>query len=105
LWCPGIVGLAEPEALTMAEFLLSPPAQVVIWTAVLVAMIVVAIFFVQGCRRWQQDDRTSANELLTEFRNLRDSGNVSQAEFKNIRSVLGEKLQDELGSDKSDNSG
>lgn len=89
----------------MAEFLMSPAAQAVIWTAVLVALIVVGIYFVLGFRRWQQDDRTSANELLTEFRNLRDSGTVSQAEFQNIKSVLGEKLQDELGSDKMNNSG
>lgn len=84
---------------------MSPAAQAVIWTAVLVALIVVGIYFVLGFRRWQQDDRTSANELLTEFRNLRDSGTVSQAEFQNIKSVLGEKLQDELGSDKMNNSG
>ncbi len=89
----------------MAEFLFSPAAQAVIWTAVLVVLIVVGIYFVLGFRRWQQDDRVSANELLTEFRNLRDSGRVSQAEFKNIKSVLGAKLQDELGSDEMDNSG
>lgn len=109
-YCTGIVvpgnrRTSGARSVDMAEFLLSPPAQAVIWTAVLVAMIVVAVFFVHGCRRWQRDDRTSANELLTEFRNLRDSGSVSQAEFKNIKSVLGEKLQDELGSNKSDNSG
>lgn len=89
----------------MAEFLFSPAAQAVIWTSVLVALIIVGIYFVLGFRRWQHDDRVSANRLLTEFRNLRDSGSVSPSEFKNIKSVLGAKLQDELGSDETDNSG
>jgi hypothetical protein len=34
--------------------------------------------------------------LLTEFRDLHESGQLSQAEFKNIKSVLGTRVQDEL---------
>jgi hypothetical protein len=86
----------------MAEFLRSTPAQVVIWMAVLTAISVVAVYFVLGVRGWRQDDNKSASDLLTEFRDLRDSGGLSQAEYKKIKSVLGEKLQDQLGSGGSD---
>jgi hypothetical protein len=89
----------------MAEFLRSTPAQAIIWMAVLAAISVVAIYFVLGFRGWQRDDTKSASDLLTEFRDLHDSGGLSQAEFKKIKSVLGEKLQDELGSGNSDDSG
>ncbi|MCU0736104.1 MAG: hypothetical protein MUF20_11390 [Methylotetracoccus sp.] len=89
----------------MAEFLRSTPAQVVIWTAVLAAISVVAVYLVLAFRGLQRDDGKSASDLLTEFRDLHDSGGLSQAEFKKIKSVLGEKLQDELGSGSSDDSG
>jgi hypothetical protein len=37
--------------------------------------------------------------LLTGFRDLHDQGRLSPAEFRRIKSVLGEKLQDELSSE------
>jgi hypothetical protein len=89
----------------MAEFLRSTAVQAVIWTAVLAAISVVAVYFVLAFRGWGRDDGKSASDLLTEFRDLHDSGGLSQAEFKKIKSVLGEKLQDELGSGSSDDSG
>jgi uncharacterized membrane protein len=99
------IGRTKREAKTMAEFLRSTPAQAIIWTAVLVAISVVAIYFALGFRGAQQDDRTSASDLLSEFRDLHDSGGLSQAEFKKIKSVLGEKLQEEAGSKNADQTG
>jgi hypothetical protein len=89
----------------MAEFLRSTPAQAVVWTAVLVAISAVAIYFALVFRGSQQDDSTSASDLLSEFRDLHDSGGLSQAEFQKIKSVLGEKLHDEAGSNNADQTG
>jgi hypothetical protein len=89
----------------MAEFLRSTQAQAVIWTAVLVAISAVAIYFALHLRDSWREDRSSASDLLTGFRDLRDSGGLSQAEFKKIKSVLGEKLQDDLDSKNTDDKG
>ena len=61
-----------------------------------------------GLNRWQIDsakddtknendkDQLDANQLLTNFRDLHDEGDISEGEFRNIRTVLGDKLSREL---------
>jgi hypothetical protein len=43
--------------------------------------------------------------LLSDFRHLHDQGDLSQAEFQRIKSLLGEKLQNDLESKDAENTG
>ena len=89
----------------MAEFLRSTPAQAVIWVTALAAISVVGVYLVLWFRDRGRQDKSSSSDLLTDFRELHDRGGLSPAEFKKIKSVLGEKLQDELGSKDAENAG
>ena len=80
----------------MKAFLLSTPAQVVIWTAALLILMVVGWYIVGRFRDRISDDQLTANQLLTNFRELHRQGDISDAEFRTIKTVLGEKLQEEL---------
>jgi len=80
----------------MREFLLTTHAQAVIWSAVLLIAIVIAVFVVGRLRDRMDDDRLEANDLLTNFRELHLQGDIEDAEFRDIKSVLGTKLKREL---------
>ena len=80
----------------MWEFLRSTQAQAILWLAVLLILTVVGIYAMKFFRDRGGFARPSASDLLTEFRDLHESGQLNQAEFKNIKSVLGTRVQDEL---------
>ena len=80
----------------MKQFLLSTPAQLVIWLAALAILVAIGGFVVGRLRGRADDERQTANDLLTNFRELHDQGDIDAAEFRNIKTVLGVKLQQEL---------
>jgi hypothetical protein len=80
----------------MKEFLLTTPAQAVIWTTVLLLLVAVGGYVVGSFRGRDDQDHPSANELLTKFRDLHHQGDIDDSEFRTIKTVLGAKLQQEL---------
>ncbi len=80
----------------MKQFLHSTPAQLVLWLAVLAALVAIGGFVVGRLRGRSDDERLTANDLLSNFRDLHDQGDIDAAEFRNIKTVLGVKLQREL---------
>ena len=81
---------------SMKEFLTTPLAQVVIWTTVLVMVMAVGWYIVGRFRESSDDDHLTANELLTNFKELHHQGDIDDVEYRTIKTVLGAKLQDEL---------
>jgi hypothetical protein len=81
---------------TVKDFLLEPPAQIVIWTTVLVVLMTVGWYLVGRFRDNADDDRLTANELLTNFQDLHHRGDIDDAEYRTIKTVLGTKLRKEL---------
>ena len=80
----------------MKQFLLSTPAQLVIWLSVLAVLVAIGGFIVGRLRGRADDERQTANEMLSNFREMHEQGGIDQAEFRNIKTVLGVKLQQEL---------
>ena len=80
----------------MKDFLLTTPAQLVIWTTVLLVLVAVAWYVVGRFRDNADDDWLTANELLTNFQDLHHRGDIDDAEYRTIKTVLGTKLQEEL---------
>ena len=83
----------------MQEFLQSAPAQAVIWIATLIALCSVGVYLIKVVReRSDSGGQLSASDMLTGFREMHNEGDISQTEFKRIKSVLGGRLHDEVES-------
>ncbi len=80
----------------MKQFLLTTPAQIVIWLSVLAILVAIGGFIVGRFRGRSDDERLSTNELLTNFREMHHRGDIADKEFRNIKTVLGTKLHQEL---------
>lgn len=80
----------------MKEFLLTSPAQAVIWGSALLVLTAVGIYVAGRFRGRNDEGHATANELLTNFRELHHQGDINDAEFRTIKNVLGVKLQREL---------
>jgi uncharacterized membrane protein len=80
----------------MKDFLLTTPAQLVIWTTVLMVLMAVGWHVVGRFRDNADDDRLTANELLTNFKELHHQGDINDAEYRTIKTALGAKLREEL---------
>jgi hypothetical protein len=77
----------------MAEFLKTSTAQAVIWTAVLVFFIALACFVVLKFRDRAFNDQGAATDLLSNFQEMEQQGDISDAEFRTIKTMLGTKFQ------------
>jgi hypothetical protein len=80
----------------MQQFLLSTPAQTVIWLSVLAILVAIGGFIVGRFRGRSDEERLTANDLLTNFREMHHRGDIADKEFRNIKTVLGSRLQKEL---------
>lgn len=80
----------------MWEFLQSTPALLVINLTGLVVLAVFAFYLVQKFRGGIGEDQPNAHQLLSNFRELHHEGDIGEREYRKIKTVLGEKIQDEL---------
>ena len=82
--------------MTLWEFLQTPLARLVLAGTVLAILALIAWWFIKGMREEIQDEGPSAGDLLDQFRDLRDQGELSPEEFKKIKSRLGGQLREEV---------
>jgi uncharacterized membrane protein len=74
--------------------------QVMLWMTVLVGLVIIGGLVVQRFRGGAADKGATANELLTNFQEMRSRGDISDADYRKIKSVLGAELHSELKDDK-----
>lgn len=82
----------------MREFLSTTTAQAVIWGSVLLILLIVGAYIAKFFRDRGAKSQVSASELLSRFRELQEQGDLSQTEFRHIKSVLRPRLQAETRS-------
>jgi hypothetical protein len=63
------------------------------WLGVLTLVIAVAVIALRRLRERIGDDRAPPGEMLSNFREMHQQGDLSDAEFRTIKTVLGAKLQ------------
>ena len=80
----------------MKDFLLTTPAQLVIWATVLLVLGAIGAYVVGRFRDNDGDDSLTANELLTNFQELHHQGDIDATEYRTIKTALGVKLREEL---------
>jgi uncharacterized membrane protein len=89
----------------MLEFLRSTTAQAVIWVTVLIVLCMVAVYVVKWFRNRHDSGQPRPSEWLTGFREMSEQGGLTPEEFRQIKSVLGTKLQHDLDSKDTEGDG
>ena len=80
----------------MSEFLHTPTAQVILSLAVLAVFVVIGVYVVLRFRGFSDEDEQSANQTYTNFREMYEQGDISDAEFRKLKTVLGRQIEEEL---------
>jgi hypothetical protein len=81
----------------LIEFLQQPLAQFIIWTTIGLMVTMIGYFIVQKFRDQSGNDQLTPNELLTNFREMNMEGDIDDAEFRTIRTVLAPQLSEFIG--------
>ena len=74
----------------------APVEQAVLWLAVLASLIAVVVCVIGKLRAEAAQQEPTASELISKFRELHSKGELSDAEFRTIKTTLAEQLQEEL---------
>jgi hypothetical protein len=80
----------------MSEFLASPVAAVVLLVALTGVLAAVGVYVIGKVRADVKAPEASASQLLTNFQELHERGELSDEEFRTIKAMLAERLQHEL---------
>jgi uncharacterized membrane protein len=80
----------------MSPFVDELAREMVFWAAVLAAVAAVAIYVIGRVRRGPAQQERAANDLLSKFRDLHARGELSDAEFRTIKTTLAVRLDNEL---------
>lgn len=83
----------------MADFWGGHTAQLIIGLAITAVLIAVGIYVILKVRDGEVVEAPTASSLLTNFRELHAEGDLSDEEYRTIKAVLSEQLQDELKTD------
>lgn len=81
----------------MQELVNGAVGQTVIWTAVLVILIVIGRFIVLRFRDRAVSADQVPSDLLSNFREMAQQGDIDEAEYRTIKTMLGGRLQTESG--------
>ena len=77
----------------MGQLSLDTWIQLCVWGAVLLGLVIVAALVVQRFRGSAAGKGATPGELLTNFQEMRERGDISDADYRRIKSVLGDKIQ------------
>ncbi len=80
----------------MSEFFQDSVVQLILWASVISVMVVVAVYVSLRIRAEPVQQEPVASEMLSKFRELRGQGDLSEEEFRTIKTTLAEQLQEEL---------
>ena len=80
----------------MSEILQRPEARLVILAALVAVVVAVGIYVVAKVRRTFVESGPSANDLITNFRELHSQGELSDEEYRTIKAMLAARLQQQL---------
>ena len=80
----------------MGDFFEGWAATFVIWIAICAALTVVAIYVIGRIRGVPAQQEPSTHEMIAKLRDLHSQGELSDAEFREIKTKLAVRLQNEL---------
>lgn len=70
--------------------------QTLLWGAALAALLAVGFFILRKTRPGPEKKELTTSQMLSNFRELHTAGQLSDAEYRTIKTALSAKLNDEL---------
>ncbi len=70
--------------------------QLVIWLAILAALVAVAFYVIDKVRSAPAQSEPLTHEMMAKFREMHSRGELSDEEFRTIKTTLAVELQEEL---------
>jgi uncharacterized membrane protein len=70
--------------------------QTLLWGAALAALIAVGFFILRKTRPSPENKELTTSQMLSNFRELHTAGQLSDAEYRTIKTALSAQLNDEL---------
>jgi len=67
-------------------------AQVMLWMGVLIGLVVAGVLIVQRFRGGARDSASEAKELAANFEEMHSRGDITEADYRKIKSALGNQL-------------
>ena len=83
----------------LAELIANDRLRLLFLLGVLALMVAVASYVIRKIRAKSVQHELTASELLSKFRESRRRGELTDAEFRTIKTALAERLQEELKDD------
>jgi uncharacterized membrane protein len=80
----------------MGDLFEGTAAEVIIWASICAIFVAVALYVIGKVRGLSAQQEPTAHEMLSNFRELHSKGELSDAEFREIKTKLAARLQDEL---------
>ncbi len=80
----------------MLDFVTDPLMKSALLIAAVFLLVAVGIYGVRTWRDRDGDDQLSASDLLTKFREMYAKGNLSEKEFRTIKTKLAPRIESEL---------
>ncbi len=80
----------------MFQFLSTPTAQIILGLAGIAAVIAVGIYLIARVRSEWIESKPETSELIANFRQLRETGELTDKEYRTIKGMLADKLAREL---------
>ena len=71
-------------------------AQLITGLGLLLGLLIVAVLLVQRFRGSAAEKGSMAKELVSNFQEMRSRGDITDADYRRIQSVLGDSLHSEL---------
>jgi len=68
----------------------------VIWLALLAMLVAVVVYVIGKVRGEPAQQEPTASDLISKFREMHSKGELSDAEFRTIKTTLADELQKEL---------
>ncbi|MFH1268694.1 MAG: hypothetical protein ABIK89_23465 [Planctomycetota bacterium] len=73
-----------------------PVAELVLWATIGAILIAVLAYIIGKIRAESTQQEPGASELMSKFRDLHSKGELSDAEFRTIKTALAARMQEEL---------
>lgn|GEM_PF-1404307 len=78
------------------------PKELIIWVAVVAGLIAVGWYLLGLIRSQAAKSEPTASELLSSYREMHEQGEISESEYREIKTVLASRLRAELDNAEED---